>query len=61
MKSLEFQQTGIDENNKIVGSYKKVNDLSEDFVRVHRLDKKRRLTLEELLELSDIPEAEPTE
>lgn len=57
----EFQQTGIDENNKIVGSYKKVNDLSEDFVRVHRLDKKRRLTLEELLELSDIPEAEPTE
>lgn len=57
----EFQQTGVDENNKIVGSYKKINDLSEDFVRVHRLDKKRRLTLDELLELSDIPEAEPTE
>lgn len=52
----EFQQTGIDSNNKIVGHYVKINDLSEDFVKVHRLDKKRRLPLEELLALSDTPE-----
>lgn len=49
----EFVQTGTDEKGMIVGEYQKVQPFSEDFERKHRLSKKRRLSLDELLELSD--------
>lgn len=52
---FEFVQTGTTEDNKIIGEYQRVNDLSDDFVKLHRLNNKRRLSLEELLELSDLP------
>lgn len=52
----EFQQTGMDENNRIVGKYVKVSDYTEEFVKHHRLDRRPRLTLEELLEISDLPD-----
>lgn len=49
----EFVQTGTNEKGMIVGEYQKVQPFSEDFERKHRLSKKRRLSLDELLELSD--------
>lgn len=49
----EFQQTGMDENNLIIGDYTKVNEYSDEFIKQHRLDQKRRLELEEIMELSD--------
>lgn len=49
----EFVQTGEDENNMIVGEYVRKNELSENFIKRHRLDKKPRLTIEELYKLSD--------
>lgn len=49
----EFRQTGFDENNRIVGTYVNVNDYSDDFIKQHRLDKKRRLELDEILAMSD--------
>ena len=40
----------------IVGEYRKINDLSENFVKKHRLDKKKRLTIEDIYELTEIDE-----
>jgi Flp pilus assembly CpaF family ATPase len=50
---FEFKQTGEDANGKIFGEYVKVNELSESITKKHRLDKKRRLSLEEIFNLSD--------
>jgi pilus assembly protein CpaF len=54
---FEFNQTGViqDENgeDKIVGEYKKVNDISDALVRKHRLNNRKQLTLEEIYALSD--------
>lgn len=49
----EFEQTGEDENNMIIGEYKRKHELSESFIKRHRLDKKPRLSIEELYKLSD--------
>lgn len=49
----EFIQSGEDEDGKVLGSYEKQNEPSESFMKKHRLDKKRRIPIKELLELSD--------
>lgn len=49
----EFRQDAIVEG-KIVGHYEKINDLSEEIIRKHRLDKKDSLTIEELIEISRV-------
>lgn len=50
----KFVQDGIDENDKIFGHYEKENELSDEIVKNHRLDKKESLTLEQLFELSKV-------
>jgi pilus assembly protein CpaF len=53
----EFNQTGLgkDENGEdtVIGEYVKVNDLSPALIRKHRLDKRKKLTLEQLYEISE--------
>lgn len=53
----EFFQTDLttDENGEdhIVGEYRKINDISDSLIRKHRLDKRRKLTLQEIYTLSD--------
>jgi pilus assembly protein CpaF len=49
----EFEQTGLDENNRVVGDYVKREEFSPEFRKKHRLNNKRRIPLQELLELSD--------
>lgn len=55
----EFVQTGTTPEGMIVGEYQKQNDYSDEFERKHRLSKKRRLSLDELLELSDFDGKKP--
>lgn len=56
----EFEQTGLDENDRIVGDWVKKNELSESMVRKHRLAHRKNRSLEELYELGRVekPEAE---
>lgn len=49
----KFVQEGLDSNNKIVGHYEKVNDYSDALIKKHRLDKRPKLTVEEVYTLSD--------
>lgn len=49
----EFIQDGLDDG-KIVGHYEKRNELSDEIIKKHRLDKKESLNLEQLLEISRI-------
>jgi len=53
----EFKQTGtvVDEEGeeKVIGEYVKVNEISDALTRKHRLDKKHTLTLEEIYDLSE--------
>ena len=55
---FEFVQTGNDEMGKIVGEYKKVGELSDEIIKKHRLDRKERLTIEQVFELSDQTEGQ---
>ena len=49
----EYEQTGYNDNGDIVGHYKKVNDLSEEYIKSHRLDRRKHLSLVELLEVTN--------
>jgi pilus assembly protein CpaF len=51
----EFVQDST-ENGTVIGHYEKRNELSADIIRKHRLDKKPDLSLEELYELSSVPD-----
>lgn len=48
----EFEQTGVDTNEKVVGSYKKLNDLSPSLIKRKRLENKPKITLEEIYRIS---------
>lgn len=49
----EFRQTGLTADEKVVGEYVRVNEISDALKKKHRLDKKRRFSLAELYELSE--------
>jgi pilus assembly protein CpaF len=49
----EFVQTGVDENDKVVGQYKKVNDLSESIIKKHRLNHKKKMNIEDIYKISE--------
>jgi pilus assembly protein CpaF len=49
----KFIQDGVDENNRIIGHYEKVNDYSESLIKKHRLNNRPKLSLEEVYRLSD--------
>lgn len=49
----EWRQEDTLVDGTITGSYYKVNDLSDQIIKKHRLDKKDRLTIEEIYALSD--------
>jgi len=49
----EFVQTGLGENDTVIGEYRRVNEISESLTKKHRLDKKRQLTMGEIYELSN--------
>ena len=51
---FEFVHDSTDEDGTVIGHYEKMNDISDSLIRKHRLDKKKRLTLEELYALSDV-------
>ena len=51
---FEFVHDSTDEEGTVIGHYEKMNDLSESLIRKHRMDKKRRLTLEEIYKISDV-------
>jgi pilus assembly protein CpaF len=53
---FEYRQTGIEQvdgRDKVVGEYVKVNDISPDMIRKHRLDRKDVLDIEQVYKLSD--------
>lgn len=50
---FEFVQTDEAEDGTIIGEYRKVNDLSPSLIKKHRLDRKKRLSIEEIYLLSD--------
>jgi pilus assembly protein CpaF len=49
----EFVQTGRDENEMVVGEYQKNSDLSESIIKRKRIDKKEKLTLEDVYRISE--------
>jgi pilus assembly protein CpaF len=51
---FEFVHDSTDEYGTVIGYYEKMNDISESLIRKHRMDKKRRLTLEEIYQISDV-------
>lgn len=51
---FEFVHDSTDEDGTVRGHYEKMNDISESLIRKHRIDKKRRLTLEEIYKISDV-------
>lgn len=50
----EFVHDYTDKNEVVHGHYEKKNDLSASFIKRRRLDKKHRLTLQEIYDLSSI-------
>jgi pilus assembly protein CpaF len=51
---FEFVHDSTDEDGTVIGHYEKMNDISESLIRKHRIDKKPRLTLEEIYKISDV-------
>ena len=49
----EFEQTGVDENKMIIGEYVMKNEISPELKRRKRLDKRERLSIEQIFELSE--------
>jgi Flp pilus assembly CpaF family ATPase len=49
----EFSQTGLDENDNVVGQWERVNELSESMDRKHRLSHRHRLSLDEIYAMSE--------
>lgn len=54
----EFIHDTTDEEGNVIGHYEKINDLSEAIIRKHSLNAKKRLTLEEIYEISAVEEPE---
>lgn len=54
----EFIHDSTDEEGNVIGHYEKINDLSDAIIRKHSLNAKRRLTLEEIYEISAVEEPE---
>jgi pilus assembly protein CpaF len=54
----EYVQTGIDENDMVLGHYEKKNELSPSMIKKKRLDKRDTLPLEEVYRLSSHSEAD---
>lgn len=53
----EFEQDSIDpETGKVIGHYERKNEPSDGLIRKHRLHRRDKFTLEQVYELSDIPE-----
>lgn len=50
----EFVHDSTDVDGNISGHYEKMNELSESLIRKHRLNVKKRLTLEELYNISEV-------
>ena len=48
----EYNQTGVDENGKVVGQYDKKNELSKDIIRRKRLNNKEQLPLKQIYDIS---------
>lgn len=51
---FEFIHDTTDDDGKVHGHYEKMNNLSESIIRKHSLNAKRRLTLEEIFEISAV-------
>jgi pilus assembly protein CpaF len=51
---FEFVHDNTDEDGTVIGHYEKMNDISDSLIRKHRIDKKHRLTLEEIYNISDV-------
>lgn len=49
----EFEQTGLNDDEMIIGHYVQKANLSKDIIRRKRLDKRKQLTIEQLYELSE--------
>jgi pilus assembly protein CpaF len=49
----EFVQTGINENDEVVGVYEKREELSESIIKKHRLNHRKRMTIEDIYEVSE--------
>lgn len=57
----KWVRDGMDpETGKLNGHYEKVNDMSESLIGKHALDKRKHLSLEDLLEISDIEDPKET-
>lgn len=56
----EWVRDGYDKDTgKLTGHYEKVNEMSDSLRRKHALDVRRKLSLEEILEISDIEDVKP--
>lgn len=51
---FEFVHDSTDEDGTVIGHYEKMNDISDSLIRKHRIDKKHRLSLEEIYQISEV-------
>lgn len=52
----EFVHESTTASGEVIGHYEKMNEISEQLIRRHRLDRRRKLSLEEIYELSKVEE-----